>query len=71
MTQVYTADYLSENEVVEERYPDDKYPDALSLRNRRARELRKEGWTVKCETFDFTDLARCRVYHLLATRQRG
>ncbi len=70
MTQVYTAEYLAKTEVLEERWSDSKYPDALQRRNARARELRKQGWTVKCEKWDFTDLARCSVYTLYATRPK-
>jgi len=71
LTTVYTTEYLAKNEVAEERWPDDKYPDALQLRNARARELRKQGWTVQCKKWDFTDLARCSVYTTYATRERG
>lgn len=35
--------------------------DAQKMRNRRARELRKEGYTVDTRTLDFTDLARDSV----------
>ena len=70
MSQVYTAEYLAKTEVLEERWADDKYPNALRLRNARAKELRKQGWTVKCKTWDFIDLARCHVYSLEATKER-
>jgi len=70
VTRVYTADYLAKTEVLEERWSDDKYPNALQLRNARAKELRCQGWTVKCQKWDFTDLARCCVYSLEATRER-
>lgn len=70
MTQVYTAEYLANNEVLELQWGDDKFPDALQQRNTRARELRKQGWTVECKKWDFTDLARCSVYSLSATRQK-
>lgn len=40
--------------------------EACSRRNRRARELRREGYTVECRKYDFTDLARDIAYSLLA-----
>ena len=36
------------------------------LRNRRARELRKQGYTVKTQTVGFSDLARDRSFVLEA-----
>jgi len=71
MPSLYTQEYLDKYEVKEESWPDDKYPDALQLRNRAAKALRAEGWTVECGTTDFTDLARCKVYWLYATKERG
>lgn len=43
--------------------------EAVRLRNARARELRKLGYTVKCTTVDFTDLAREVVSILVATHR--
>lgn len=37
---------------------------AKQLRDRRARHLRREGHTVICQTWDFTDLARDVLYQL-------
>jgi len=68
---VFTTEYLAKTEVLEEFWADDKYPDAERLRNARARELRKQGWSVKCQKWDFTDLARCCTYSLEAARKRG
>ncbi len=45
-------------------------PKAMQLRNQKARELRKEGWTVKCGTTDFTDLARGMYYWIEAKREK-
>lgn len=42
--------------------------EATKLRNSRARELRKKGYTVKCSTVDLTDLAREKVSVLEAVR---
>lgn len=38
--------------------------EARLARNARARALRKAGYTVTCQTWDFTDLARARAYTL-------
>jgi hypothetical protein len=40
----------------------------MKERNRKARELRKEGWTVKCSTIDFIDLARAVIYLIEAVK---
>ena len=71
MPTVYTAEQLKQYEFKEESYADDKFPNAPQLRNMRAKALRKEGWYVEVGTTDFTDLARCRVCWLKATRRRG
>jgi len=44
---------------------------ALAERNRKAKELRAQGWTVKCGKTDFTDLARDVAYWLEAKRKKG
>ena len=41
---------------------DSEDPDAKRLRDKGARQLRKMGYTVKCETIGFSDLARCTLY---------
>jgi len=56
---------------IREDYPthhDKTDKEARRERNARARQLRKEGYTVTCKMFDFTDLARCRDYILEARR---
>ena len=68
---IYTADQLQRYEFKEEMFSDDKFPNALQLRNSRAKALRKEGWYVASSTTDFTDLARCRVYWLRGVKERG
>lgn len=37
-------------------------------RNHKAKELRSQGWTVKCSKVDLTDLARTVIYILEAVR---
>jgi hypothetical protein len=49
---------------VKEGYSDTKYPDAKKIRDRRARELRKEGYTVEVKTWNFIDLSRSMYYTL-------
>jgi len=41
---------------------DSEDPDAKKIRDNAARKLRKMGYTVKCETIGFSDLARCTLY---------
>jgi flagellar biosynthesis protein FlhB len=53
---------------VKEGYSFPKYPDAKKIRDRRARELRKEGYTVEVKTWDFQDLARGMYYTLEAKK---
>jgi hypothetical protein len=42
--------------------------DAKRARDQRARELRKQGYTVKCEKWSFSDLARAVRYTLEASK---
>jgi len=37
-------------------------------RNAKARELRREGWNVKCKTVSFSDLARGGAFFLYASK---
>jgi hypothetical protein len=56
---------------IEEGYSDTKYgPDAMKIRNRRARDLRKQGYEVTCKTWNFTDLSRS-MYYTLKGRKFG
>ena len=70
MANVYSKDLLDRYDVQELSWRDDKEPDAKRLRDAKARQLRKDGWTVKTETYDFTDLGRFRGYGLTANRER-
>ena len=49
-------------------YRTDQKENAKFLRDKAARELRKEGYRVKVETFDFTDLGKFKLYRLTAIR---
>jgi hypothetical protein len=53
---------------IKEGYSDTRYPDAKKIRDRRARELRKEGFIVEAKTWDFTDLSRSIIYTLEAKK---
>jgi hypothetical protein len=46
----------------------DKYLDAKKLRDNKARELRKQGYTVTTTTLNYSDLARCIYYGLEAEK---
>ena len=41
---------------------------ARKARDARAKELRRDGWTVVCKRWDFTDLARTIDYALEGSR---
>ena len=63
--------YLDGLEHLDLGYPESKFgPKAMQLRNQKARELRKEGWTVKCGTTSFSDLARDAYYWIEAKRKK-
>lgn len=68
---IYTAEQLQKYQFKEESFADDKFPNAMQLRNARAKDLRRDGWHVDVGTTDFTDLARCKVYWLKAVKERG
>lgn len=70
MPQVYTAEFLSENDVYEQQWSDDHFPDARKTRDRKARELRKGGWVVEVGKYDYTDLGRFILYWLVAIRSK-
>jgi hypothetical protein len=67
---VYTSEDLAENEYRDQSWNTSKFPDAKKLRDDRARELRKEGWTVKTKKFNFSDLGTGVSYILEASRKR-
>lgn len=54
--------YMDGKKHIEENFKDSKE------RNRRARELRQDGWKVTCKKWDFTDLAREIIYTIEASR---
>ena len=47
----------------------DKTPNAKQIRDSRAKQLRKEGYTVTTNKLNFSDLARCTYYGLEAEKQ--
>lgn len=65
---VYPEEYTRQFDIIEEGWSEDREPDAKRIRDRRARDLRKQGWTVRAETYDFTDLARTVRYCIHAVR---
>lgn len=52
--------------VIELSFRDDVTPDAKKKRDKKARELRAEGYVVKTKTWDFIDLGRFKLYTLTA-----
>ena len=51
MVTAYSKEHLEKYDVVEERYADNKIPDAKQIRDKKARELRKEGYDVETERY--------------------
>ena len=71
MTTVYPRWYLDKYETQEHSFSYPKTPDAKQQRDAMARQLRKEGWTVKSRTTHFNgDLCTGDLYSLMATRER-
>lgn len=64
MANVYPEEFLKHWEIFEEQYTD------MNQRNRIAREMRNDGWTVTCKKWDFTDLARAVVFSISAKRAK-
>ena len=67
---VYPKEELAQNEVKRESWGTIQHPDAKKLRDKRARELRKDGWTVTTNKVEFSSLGRTTIYTLEATRPR-
>ena len=44
------------------KHQDKQFKD-IKARNKEAKELRKQGWIVKCGKLDFMDLAREVIYY--------
>jgi hypothetical protein len=70
MVNAYPKEYLDKYEIIDEMWTDDKEPDAKKIRDRRARELRKHGWTVQVETVN-SPWDSSRIYRVFAEKKRG
>lgn len=65
MVNVYSKEFLKKYHIVDEKYADNKIPNAKQLRDKKARELRKVGYEVTTEKFNvFGDT----VYTLFAKK---
>jgi len=62
--------YLQEYDVFEEHWDTREMPDAKTFRDRRARELRRQGWTVQIDTKRYNVLEVYVVYWLFAERKK-
>jgi hypothetical protein len=62
--------YLQKYAVLEEHYDTRETPDAKQLRDRRARELRRQGWTVQIDTKKYNVLEVYVVYWLFGERKK-
>lgn len=66
----YSEEYLKTWEIIEEHYFTKSDPYAKRLRDRRARQLRKEGYIVECKKWDFPDIGTGSMYIIDAKRRR-
>lgn len=57
--------------LIEKTWTTPKYPDAKKLRDAEARELRKQGFKVEIETWDFGGLGYGKSFRLTATKAKG
>jgi hypothetical protein len=62
--------YLQKYAVLEEHYDTRETPDAKKIRDRRARELRRQGWTVQIDTKKYNVVETYVVYWLFAERKK-
>lgn len=59
-----------EFEMLQFNFSDNLYPNARKLRDKHARELRKQGWEIRCgKQFDY-GFGKGNVYWLAAYRRR-
>jgi hypothetical protein len=70
MANCYPKEYLERYEVINEKYYTKKDLDAKRNRDKRARELRKQGFKVTCEKWSFPDFGTGDMYTLEAERER-
>lgn len=59
-----SKEYLDNYDAIEEAWSTDEDKDAKQKRDNRARELRKQGWTVQIDTLEN------RLYYLFAERKK-
>jgi len=67
----YSEDYLKEWDIINERYSTKTDPLAKRNRDKRARELRKQGYTVTCEKWSFPDMGLSDLYTIEAKKRRS
>jgi hypothetical protein len=65
MARTYTVEFLKQFEVLEENYKEKK------VRDRRAKELRKQGYSVDVESVNFSWADGSMIYYIHATRPRS
>lgn len=54
---------------IEMKWWTDTDENAKQDRDSTARKMRKGGWAVESEKYDFSDMARCVQYSLIATKK--
>ena len=57
--------YVDNKKHLEEQYKDQQ------TRNKRAKELRQEGWSVTCKKWDFAGLGGEAIYAIEASKEQG
>jgi hypothetical protein len=62
--------YLQDYDVFEKHWDTRETPDAKLIRDRRARELRRQGWTVQIDTKRYNVLEAYVVYWLFGERKK-
>lgn len=70
MVQAVSEKLVDQYDVFHFSIADDVEPDARKIRDRKAKELRGQGWNVVCKRVGFADLMGCNVYMLDATRPK-
>lgn len=69
-SNIFTADFLQQFEIVKEKYPDWNFAEAQTVAKNRKKELEAQGYTVKVKRWNFIDLGRGYSYSVTAIKPR-
>jgi len=67
---IYSRKYLDRYDVYDKTFYTRKNPDAKQHRDKLARKLRRDGWTVETSKAEFPDMGTGTVYTIHATREK-